>query len=227
MYLQLAEPRRAQSRTHKFNINNREAVKRAFYVPIHKDGRVMHVREDLLDDLSEQEFEDVLNEAEELECMLCDGGTYLGDKASRQAKKQARQERRTQRKATKDEKAQLKNERKKAKNEVILAKADKKRAQGEAKKIKAEKKGEGGGTWIDDVVDVAGAVGGVVGAFKGNSPSEPAVEQDEMTGELTTGNRAGITGELAKKSKTPLYIGIGAGALLLVGVIVLATRKKH
>ena len=236
MYLQLAEPdpddllmgRRSKSerKSHRKEMNRKrlEKMKKAFYVPIRRGSKIFHVREDLLDNMSEDDFEITLEEAESIEEYLNEGEEYLGDKASRQAKKQARRERREQRKAMKDEKMNLKNERKRAKNDVISARAEAKRGRAEAKKIKAET--GGGGNWLDDVKGVAGAVGDVVGAVTGRGGGSEAV-QDPETGELyagDTGSRIGTA--VGKKPKTGLYIGIGAGVLVLVGAILLLSKKR-
>lgn len=239
MYLELAEGTRSrhshQHQSRRFNphVEYMQKMKKAYYIPVRDEstGKIVHMREDMFDTLSENEFDYLLDEAEEIESLMYEGGEFLGDKASRQAKKQARQERRTQRKATKDERGALKNEKKKAKIEVTKARADQKRAKGEAKKIKAEKS-DGSKSWVDDVTDIAGAVGGVVGAFKGNSPAgsgdadAAGAEQDPSTGELTSGS-GGLFSKGGSKSKTPLYIGAGVGGLILVTVLILALKPKH
>jgi hypothetical protein len=237
MYLQLAEDeeqcdmlgRRTRAERKTRRQEHMDKVKKAFYVPLRKGNRIIHVREDLLDTLHDDEFEQVLSEAEDIEEMMNEGNVYLGDKASRQAKKAARQERRETRKQQKTDKSQLKNERKAAKNDVIKSKAELKRARGEAKITKAKNK-DPNKSWIDDVKDVAGAVGGVVGAFTGKGAASDEAEEmptDPMTGEIVGGdasNRIGVS--VAKKSKTGLYIGIGAGALVLVGILAFVASKK-
>lgn len=128
MYLQLAE----------------DNVKRAiadFYIPYpDNQGNPKLVREDLLDDLSDEDFDTYLDSLEE-------AGVNMGSPA----KKAARQQRRADRKANKTAKKQQKTEKKAAKNAIKLAKAE---------GIKAGTWTGGGAGILDTVGDIAGNIFG-------------------------------------------------------------------
>jgi hypothetical protein len=243
MYLELAESylsarrskaerkKRRESRREEVRENvqerrakMRERLKRAFYIPVRKNGRIIHVREDLFDNIPEQEFEQVMSEAEYLEENYLSEGEYLADKESRAAKRAARQERRERRQEAKTQRKEIKTEKAAAKTDVVRARAELKRGKAAAK-ARGEKS-----NWLDDVTGVASAVGDVVGAFTGGGSGGGAVEEpqfDERTGELTT-TAGPIAAELGAKSKKGwiMPVAIGGGALLLVGVLAFALKGK-
>lgn len=154
MYLQLAEDQ----------IDPRE-----FYIPCYnrKTGEITHVREDLLDNLPENVYNRVMEEAEYMEANGMAEG--LADKAARQA-------RRNERKAAKTEKKQ-------AKNAIKFAKADKmKGGDDSAKQEGAAAPGsepEPKKTVFGSILDTVGSI------FGGKAAGQAAVQ----TGATDTGKK--------------------------------------
>jgi hypothetical protein len=202
---------------------HKDRIKKAYYVPQVRNGQLIHVREDLFDNLPEQEYDERMSEAEYLEENFLSDGEYLSGKAERQAKKSERKARKDQRKDQKAQGRELKNQKKAAKVDVISSKADLKRG-----KAAAASRGEKTSNWLDDLTGVADAVGGVVGAFKGDSSSPiEATEEpgsiDPSTGEVI--NRGQIGAGVAKKSMLPYYIGGGLLVAVVLGVVLMKKKK--
>jgi len=91
------------------------------------------------------------------------------------------------------------------KHDKKQSKIELRKAKGEAKVTRAQKKGSGAGKeYLDKAIDVAG---GLIGGRKGGGSGDD-------------------TAPTSWYKTTPGMVGIGAGVLLLVGGIVVLTRKK-
>lgn len=175
------------------------------YIPVkNPSGALIYVREDYFDNMSEAAYEEFENR--NFDTMIEEGnylseGEYLADRAERKRRR--------------EERTRQKEEKKAAKTDKKKATADKRRAKGEAKKIKAEAKkakAEAGGgdeegeskfdKWSSKAMDIYGKIKGGGGDSGGEAGGEP------------------------KKDNTMLYIGLGVGALVLIGGAIILSKPK-
>lgn len=217
------------------------------YVPAHLfDGvRGMWVREDKFDGLSESEWDITMNELLEYQPGMSD----LSGKARRAAKKQAKAEKKAKRAVRKDEKKALKLKKKadrnQRKNDRRAAIDAKRKAKGDAKVIRAEAKQDranrprgGGGSDADDDEETSTGRGifaniiskgkGLINKIKGSPAPEGGEEPEgaEGGGDESNDSGADADGFDVFGMKIPKVVAYGGGALLIGGILYVATRKK-
>lgn len=207
MRLQLAE---GENRLVKEGTHSKPFV----YVPgVAENGQGIYLREDHFDGLSNYEFYKAMKALAPFQREVKNGSMsesyYMADKARRRKKREERDER-------KKEKKESKAAKKTAKTEKKQSKADARRTKAEAKKIKAE---SGGGAekrkeLFNKAASILGpAAASIIGKRAGGGGAEPG------------------DGEEDKEKKpwyktTPGMVGIGAGALLLLGGIGVAVSRR-
>ena len=167
------------------------------------------VREDLFDDLPEAKYQHLLNT---LEPYQLSEGDYLQDKASRQARREARKLRKGDRQAQKDRRREAKTLRK------------------EARTLYKQKQAEGveGFQRSGVLSNVMDTIGGVASNIFGGAGD---LDYDVVGGIDYSGGQFTTDGNLQVRSKTwikgvPNWVVIAGGGALTLGTIYLLTKKK-
>lgn len=181
----------------------------------------INLREDLLDELSDLDFENtLLSEGYDMSEIV----ELSGRRDRRIKKKEAREKRKADR-------SERKNKKTESKARAREARAEGKRLRGEGKRLK----GEGGGTdWGAALTTVTDTAGNLIGKWKGTDRMPDDYQEqtvtDQVNGNLPTKRASGSSETVTilgmEMSKTAAIGGGIALAVLVGGGIYMATRKR-